>query len=85
MRLRLLDGPAEDYRAIVISARDTPWGLSPPKVLCWRCGNDFDLRKANAHERICGECVAIARGGQTALDQYIASHPRHYNKEGHHG
>jgi len=80
MKLRLLGGPVEDFRAIAISARDTPWGLGPPIKHCSRCGNEFDLRRANSEEWICGECIAILRGGQRALDDYIAAHPRAYGE-----
>lgn len=80
MKLRLLDGPAEDYRAIVISANEDRWGDLIIRKHCWRCGNEFDLRRANAEEWICGECIAIYRGGQEALDAYIAQHPKHYGK-----
>lgn len=79
--LRLLDGPDEDFRAILISANEDAWGNDLPRATkCWRCGNEFDLRRANATEWICGECIAIYRGGQDALDAYIAAHPRHYQR-----
>ena len=76
-RLRLLgQGPVEDFRCIPIEVPDD----EKPLHKCWRCGNEFDLRRANATEWICGECIAILRGGQVALDAYIASHPRHYGQ-----
>jgi ribosomal protein L37AE/L43A len=77
VKLRLLGGPVEDFRCIPI---DVP-PEEQAKQKCWRCGNEFDLRRANATEWICGECIAIYRGGQEALDAYIASHPRHYGRK----
>ena len=77
MKLRLLNGPVEDFRAIVIDTTDR-FGDRHEVQMCWRCGNEFDLRRANAAEWVCGECIAIMRGGQVALDTYIESHPRHY-------
>lgn len=71
----------EQIVAIPICICHDKWGNKiPTKKLCWRCGNEFDLRRANSEEWICGECVAILRGGQSLLDVYIAQHPRHYTQ-----
>lgn len=80
MKLRLLDGPAEEFHAIVIDTTDA-YGVEHRIKKCWRCGNEFDLRRANAEEWICGECISAMRGGQAGLDAYIAAHPRHYKAQ----